>query len=115
MNHMTEYLKHKVITDNLISRQAYVALFNENNEIVQTSYVRQSVTFNTPANGQASNNADILFPIANENWGNVTHIGIYDAITGGNLLFKSPAEFIKTIDISSQYKVPKNYLIVRLR
>lgn len=115
MNHMTEYLKHKVLTDNLITSVVYVALFNGNVEINQASYVRQPVAFNVPANGQTSNNTDILFPIANENWGNVTHIGIFDAKVAGNLLFKSQAEFEKNIEISSQYKIPKNYLIVRLK
>ncbi|WGT38237.1 hypothetical protein QH639_20850 [Lysinibacillus sp. 1 U-2021] len=115
MNHMSEYLKHKVLIDNLITNQVYVALFNETTEITQPSYARQPVLFATPANGQSSNNTDILFPIAGESWGNITHIGIFDTQTTGNLLFKSAAEFVKTIEISSQYKIPKNYLIVRLR
>lgn len=115
MNHMTEYLKHKVLTDNLITKTVFVALFNNSTEIAQASYVRQPATFNTPSNGQTSNSADIIFPIANENWGNVTHIAIFDAAAGGNMLFKSIAEFEKTIEVSSQYKIPKNYLIVRLR
>ena len=115
MNHMTEYLKHKVLTDKLITSAAFVALFNNNTEIAEASYERQPVPFNTPANGQTSNSVDVLFPIATENWGSVTHIAIFDARTGGNMLFKSIAEFEKVIDISSQYKIPKNYLIVRLR
>lgn len=115
MNHMSDYLKHKVIQENLIAIQTFVALFNESIEVKQPSYARQSVVFASPANGQTSNNADVLFPIANEEWGNITHIGIYDASTNGNLLFKSPAEFVKKIEVSSQYKVPKNYLIVRLK
>lgn len=115
MNHMTEYLKHVVLQEHLIDSSAYIALFNENTEVNQASYQRILATFATPANGQTSNNADVLFPIAQENWGNVTHIGIFDAPTSGNLLFKSQAEFVKNIDISSQYKIPKNYLIVRLK
>lgn len=115
MNHMTEYLKHVVLRNHLIDSSAYIALFNENTEINQASYKRMLATFVQPTNGQTSNNADVLFPIANENWGNVTHIGIFDATSGGNLLFKSQAEFVKNIDISSQYKIPKNYLIVRLK
>jgi hypothetical protein len=111
MNHMTVYLKNKVLSDNL--QNVYVGLFNEENEIATVSYKRQPATFVTPSEGQTSNNADILFPIATESWGSITHIGIFDV--EGNLLFKSPAEFIKTIDISSQYKIPKNYLIIRLR
>ena len=110
---MSTYLKNKVLSENL--QGVYVGLFNEENEVATVSYKRQPATFVTPNEGQTSNNADILFPIAAESWGAITHIGIFDSATGGNLLFKSPAEFIKTIDISSQYKIPKNYLIVRLR
>lgn len=113
MNHMTVYLKNKVLSENL--QGVHVGLFNEENEVATVSYKRQPATFVTPNEGQTSNNADILFPIAGESWGSITHIGIFDSATEGNLLFKSPAEFIKTIDISSQYKIPKNYLIVRLR
>lgn len=115
MNHMTNFLKNKVLTDNLRTTPVYVALFNSDVEVAEASYLRQVVTFVEPSEGQTSNNADVLFPIASEVWGDITHIGIYDAATNGNLLFKSPAEFIKNIDISSQYKIPKNYLIVRLR
>lgn len=113
MNHMTIYLKNKVLNDNL--QGVYVALFNGANEIEQPSYQRQSVSFIESNDGQTSNNEDILFPIAAEAWGDITHIAIYDSETGGNQLFKSNAEFVKNIDISSQYKIPKNYLIVRLR
>lgn len=115
MNHMTNYLKNKVLTDNLRTTPVYAALFNSDVEVAEASYLRQTVAFVAPVDGQTSNSADVLFPIANEAWGDITHIGIYDAATNGNLLFKSPAEFIKNIDISSQYKIPKNYLIVRLR
>jgi hypothetical protein len=115
MNHMSIYLKNKVLTDNLRTTPVYVALFNNGAEVAQPSYTRQTITFIAPTDGQTSNSADILFPIAGENWGDITHIGIFDSLTGGNLLFKSPAEFVKTIDVSSQYKIPKNYLIVRLK
>lgn len=115
MNHMTEYLKHKVLTDNLKTNKVYVGLFNDATEVKQASYKRQEVVFDTPATGQTSNTADILFPVAAESWGNITHVGIFDALTEGNTLFYSPAEFEKTIDVSSQYKIPKNYLIVRLK
>ena len=113
MNHMSTYLKNKVLNTNL--QGVYVALFNGDIEVNKASYTRKNSMFVTASEGQTSNNADVLFPIAEEVWGDITHIGIFDSATGGNLLFKSPAEFVKTIDISSQYKIPKNYLIVRLR
>lgn len=113
MNHMTNYLKNKVLTENLTN--TYVALFTDIAEVSKASYKRMPTTFIAPVEGQTSNTTDILFPIATEMWGDITNIGLYDSATGGNLLFKSPAEFVKTIDVSSQYKIPKNYLIIRLK
>lgn len=113
MDNMTVYLKNKVLNQEL--QGVFVALFNGTTEVAKSSYVRKPTTFATSVEGQTSNSADILFPIAQEVWGEITHIAIFDAVTGGNMLFKSPAEFVKTIDVSSQYKIPKNYLIVRLR
>lgn len=115
MNHMSVYLKNKVLTDNLKTTPVYVALFAGAVEVSGASYARKLITFTTPADGQTTNEADVLFPIAAELWGEITQIAVYDALTVGNRLFKSNAEFIKTIDVSSQYKIPKNYLIIRLK
>ena len=113
---MSTYLKNKVLNDNLRTSTVYAALFTSDSvEVNGASYARQAITFIVPTEGQTSNGADVLFPIATETWGNITHVGIFDSLTGGNLLFQSNAEFIKNIDVSSQYKVPKNYLIVRLK
>lgn len=113
MNHMTVYLKDKVLNQEL--QGVYVGLLNGETEISKPSYERQSTELTPSSNGQRSNNADIFFPIAQESWGEITHIAIFDASSGGNMLFVNKAEFVKTIDISSQYKIPKNYLIARLR
>lgn len=121
MNHMTNYLKDKLLGASLRGvpftspTTVYVALFNGETEVSKVSYQRQLGVFADTSNGQTSNNTDILFPIATESWGAITHIGIFDQLEGGNMLFLCPAEFTKTIDVSSQYKVPKNYLIIRLR
>ncbi len=37
--------------------------------------------------GQTANTAAITFGAPSANWGTVTHIGIFDAISGGNLLY----------------------------
>lgn len=113
---MSTYLKNKVIQDNLITTTVYAALFTgEGTEVSAASYKRQAITFIQPSDGQTSNSVDVLFPVATETWGDITHVGIFDSMTGGNLLFQANAEYVKTIDISSQYKVPKNYLIIRLK
>ena len=113
MNNMTNYLKNKVLNENL--QGVYVALFNNETEVLEASYKRQIATFLSSTEGQTSNNSDVLFPIATESWGEITHVGVFDSSTDGNLLFKSKAEYIKNIDVSSQYKIPKNYLIIRLK
>lgn len=116
MNSMSVYLKNKVLQDNLRASTVYVALFtDENTEVSKASYTRVEVTFVEPSAGQTSNTSDLLFPIAAEQWGAITHIALFDAATNGNVLFKTNAEFVKTIDVSSQYKIPANYLIVRLK
>ena len=48
--------------------------------------------------GTTSNNNAITFPAPSANWGTVTHIGVYDASTSGNLLFWSALTTSKTIN-----------------
>lgn len=58
------------------------------NEFNGASYARMAVSFDSPtqqASGtaQVKNDADILSPTALENWGNLTHIAVFDSQTGG--------------------------------
>lgn len=59
-------------------------------EITDAAYVRQPVTFGAPVVGVAkttiANDVLITFPAATVDWGVVTHFGIKDALTAGNLL-----------------------------
>lgn len=48
--------------------------------------------------GTTSNNGAITFPAPTANWGTVTHFGIYDAVSGGNLLYWSALTTSKTIN-----------------
>jgi hypothetical protein len=48
--------------------------------------------------GQTANAADITFPAPTANWGVVTHFGIFDALTTGNLLFHEALTASKTIN-----------------
>jgi hypothetical protein len=55
-------------------------------------YARKSVAlatiFGTPASGAAkSNTVEVVFPFATASWGTVVAVGIFDAVTAGNLLF----------------------------
>lgn len=48
-------------------------------------------------NGSTSNSGVLTFPTPSGNWGTVTHFGIYDATSGGNLLFWGPLIDDRTI------------------
>jgi hypothetical protein len=51
-----------------------------------TGYARQSVAFDDDTAGATQNTAAVTFPVAGASWGTITHIGIYDASSAGNLL-----------------------------
>ena len=50
-------------------------------------YARIPGTFSELPGGGASNSSRVTFPIALSNWGLVTHFGVFDALSGGNLLY----------------------------
>jgi hypothetical protein len=63
-------------------------------EVTGGSYARAAVTNNATNWPAASgtprvkaNGTAITFPVPSANWGTVTHFGIFDAATTGNLLF----------------------------
>ena len=58
-------------------------------EVSGNGYGRQTVTFDaaTGTGGTTSNSANVTFTASGGNFGNVTHIGIFDASTSGNLLW----------------------------
>lgn len=59
-------------------------------EVSSGAYARQAITFAPPASGDPSsmtNSAAIEFPTATAGWGTVVAWGVYDAATGGNLVW----------------------------
>lgn len=81
---------------------------------LSTGYARTAVTFGAPSNGVSTNSADVTFPTATASWGIVTHIGIHDASTAGNLLFHTPLDTSKTIDSGDIFKITTGNLSVTL-
>ena len=83
-------------------------------EVSGGSYARTAVTMGAPSNGVSTNSADVTFPTATASWGTVTHIGIHDASTSGNLLFHTPLDTAKTIDSGDIFKIETGNLTVTL-
>lgn len=57
-----------------------------------------STTASSGTGGTTSNNNTITFPAPTANWGVVTHVGVYDASSGGNLMFYMALTVSKTIN-----------------
>ena len=74
-------------------------------EVSGGAYARQAITFGAPSNGVGTNSALITFPTASASWGVVTHFGIRDNISGGNLLIWGSLTNQKTVDIDDTVKV----------
>ena len=99
----------------------YVALFTSDptdagsgTEVSGGAYVRKAVTFSAPSNGVTSNSADVTFDQATANWGTVSHLGIFDASTSGNLLYHTPLTSSKTIETGDIFKIATSSLVVTL-
>ena len=84
----------------------YVALYTAapsdsggGTEVSGSGYARQAVTFAaaTSPGGTTSNTGAVSFTASGGNWGTITHIGIHDAVSGGNLLWHGSMTASKTV------------------
>jgi hypothetical protein len=60
------------------------------------------------------NSDDITFPTATVAWGTVTHFGIHDAVTAGNLLFHGALDSSQVVGIGGIFKFLAGDLNLRL-
>jgi hypothetical protein len=78
-----------------------------------TAYSRQSIAFSSASSGSTSNSADVEFSQATgSGFGTVTHFGIFDASTAGNLLFHGSLTASKTIDAGDVFKIASGNLSI---
>lgn len=133
MSDMSDYLEAQLL--NLIFRTQvawkptaiYIALFTAapsdsggGTEVTGGAYARQQVTqadanWNAPGVGGLTDNvAAITFPTATANWGTVTHIGIFDAVTAGNLLFHGALTASKVVNNGDTFEFAAGDLDVTL-
>jgi len=81
-------------------------------EVSGGSYARTAVTMGAPTNGSGTNSTDVQFPQATGDWGTVTHIGIWDATSSGNMLFHTPLDTSKNITTGDVFKIASGSLTV---
>jgi hypothetical protein len=89
----------------------YVGLFTADptdagtgTEVTGGSYTRKAITFGAPSNGVSTNSVAVEFDQATASWGTVTHFGILDASTSGNLLYHGALTASKVIDDGDVFK-----------
>ena len=122
----SDYLETKVL-DHVFAGTAYtapstlyVALFTAapsdsggGTEVSGGAYARQTIAFTTSGD-TTSNNAAIEFPTATANYGTVTHVGIYDASSSGNLMAWASLTSSKTIETGDVFRIPSGDLDITL-
>ena len=117
----TELLDH-VFAGNAYSAPAavYVGLFTSNpdedgsgTEVSGGSYARQAGSFTVSGN-TATTTAAIEFPTATATWGTITHIGIYDAASAGNLLAYAALTASKAIAFGDVFRIPTGDIDITL-
>jgi hypothetical protein len=113
-NNAENLLLNWVLTTGSVTRPTawYVGLFTDDptdadtgTEVSGGSYARTAVTFSVTGNA-ATNTAGVEFPAATASWGTVSHIAVYDASTGGNMIFHSALTTAKTITDGDVFRIP---------
>lgn len=126
MSAFSDYLENKVL-DHVFGGNAYsapgtlyLALYtsdpgddNSGTECSGTSYARQTIAFTVTAD-TASNTSAVEFPTAGSAWGTITHVGILDALTSGNLLAHGALTSAKTVASGDVFRVPAGDLDITL-
>ena len=82
-------------------------------EVSGGGYARQSMAMTVSGN-TASNDSAVEYPTATANYGTVTHVGVYDASTSGNLLCYASLTSSKTIETGDVFRVPAGDLDITL-
>lgn len=84
------------------------------------NYARQSVAFDAASTvagvTSASNSADVEFgPATVSNWGTISHLAIFDAVSGGNMLFQGALSVSKTITVDDSLRIGAGNLTIELQ
>lgn len=119
----SNYLENKIL-DHVLKNTSYTspttvycALFTAapgetggGTEVTGGSYARQAVTFSTAASGESHNSADIVYTLMPA--ATVTHFGVYDASTAGNLLYYGAFSASKTTTSGDTLTIPASGLSI---
>ena len=130
MSEASDYVENQILNcylnqTNITAPTAiYVGLHTANptdagtgTEVSGNGYARVAITdkFGTASGtgGSLSSNADITgFTASGGNWGTVSHIGIWDASTAGNLLFHTALDSSAAVNDGDSFQISSGNLTV---
>jgi hypothetical protein len=87
---------------------------NSGTECTGGAYARQILSVTTASAGIVTSSADVTFPQATDNWGTISHLGLLDAVTAGNLLMHTELTTSKTITAGDVLKISSGSLTASL-
>jgi len=111
-----------LFTDTSVTRPTawYIGLFTTDptdagtgTEVSGGSYVREAATFSVTGDA-ATTTAAVEWPVATADWGTITHIGVYDASTAGNLIAYAALTASKTINTDDVFRIPAGDLDITI-
>lgn len=106
-NYLNDAILDHVLRNSALASPAtvYLGLFTvaptpstSGTEVSGGSYARVAATFGAPALGVSTNSAPAAFPMATLAWGTVVAVGVFDALSGGNLLYFGTLTTPKSVD-----------------
>ncbi len=118
MAQMSDYLENMLV-DHVFRNTTfptpgtvYVALYSidptdadNGTELTGNGYARKEIVMGAATNGTSTNTADVLFDTASGDWTTVTHIGIRDAATTGNLLMHKILASSVTVTSGNNFRI----------
>lgn len=81
-----------------------------------TAYVRKSMAFSVSGTNPttATNSAAVEWDTATASWGTITHVGVYDASSAGNLLAWADLTNSRAVGSGDIFRIPASSLSVTL-
>lgn len=118
MSAMSDYLENEIL-DHILGTGAYTmpsaiyiglstGSFGDDasgTELNGNGYTRKVMAFDAAVAGTADNTGAVEFSAATSSWGTVSHFGLFDASSGGNLLIHGAFTAAKLIDTGDILKI----------
>lgn len=75
-------------------------------EVSGNNYARKQVLFSAPGGtGNTANSGSVTFNTATGSWGTITHLGLWDSLTNGNMIMYGIATSSLTITNGQTYSI----------